>query len=596
MSRRQFMATVGALGAVWGIAPGSLGRALAAPAAPGRGGTTLDRVIRMMPPATRQYRTLAFSPGEPYVARLDVLGREPDAARAGRRRSLVYLGHLTDMHVIDAQSPARLEPMAAQDHSLWGGAMRPQDTLTVHVAAAMVDAMSRARMSPLTGAPMSAAIVTGDSADMHSELELAWYIDALDGGEILANSGAVGVYEGVQAWSEASYAWHPEDPSLDPFGAYGFPSVPGLLTTAVSNPVSSVGLPVPWFTVFGNHDTTFMGTIGIDSHLRAMALGDRKAVTWEILAADYLGGLAADASLVQRLANAFTSYVGWQPDVRAVTPDPARKLFEQAEFMAAHFDSPAVPGPVGHGFTQANLDTGQTWWTADVGANVRLFGLDTCNQIAGPDGAVPEDQFEWLKAGLADAQAQGRLAIVVSHHNSLTLENEAVPAIGPTLRLIHAEEFLDMLLGFPAVIAWVNGHTHINTIQSHARGDGGGLWEITAASCVDFPQQQQLIEVVDNRDGTLSIFTTTLDHASDAVWTSGDLSQSGLASLSRELSANDWVETPAMRLGSPLDRNAELLLKAPFDLSVISDADLEKAHLQDTARLLAYAQARGESG
>ncbi len=133
------------------------------------------------------------------------------------------------MHVIDAQSPARLEPMAEQDHSLWGGAMRPQDTLTVHVAAAMVDAMSAARFSPLTGAPMSAAVVTGDSADMHSELELAWYIDALDGGEILANSGPPGLYEGVQAWSEATYAWHPDDPTLDQFGAYGFPAVPGLL-------------------------------------------------------------------------------------------------------------------------------------------------------------------------------------------------------------------------------------------------------------------------------------------------------------------------------------------------------------------------------
>ena len=89
-----------------------------------------------------------------------------------------------------------------------------------------------------------------------------------------------------------------------------------------------------------------------------------------------------------------------------------------------------------------------------------------------------------------------------------------MPAIGPSQRLVHAEEFIAMLQGFPAVIAWVNGHTHINTIQSHARGDGSGFWEITAASCIDFPQQQQLIEVVANRDGTISIFATTLDHSS----------------------------------------------------------------------------------
>ena len=46
---------------------------------------------------------------------------------------------------------------------------------------AMVQAFSDARYSPLTGAPMGAAVVTGDSADMHSHLELRWYIDLMDG-------------------------------------------------------------------------------------------------------------------------------------------------------------------------------------------------------------------------------------------------------------------------------------------------------------------------------------------------------------------------------------------------------------------------------
>ena len=596
LSRRQFLATVGALAAAWGVSPAGLGRALAAPRAPAEVATTLERTIRMTAPVNRQYRTLVFAPGEPYLPRLDVLRREPDAGRVTRRRSLAYLGHLTDIHVMDPQSPARMDPMAGMDHSLFAGTLRPQDTLTVHVTAAMVDSMSQARFSPLTGAPMSAAVVTGDSADMHSDLELAWYITALDGGEIVANSGAPGVYEGVQAWSEATYAWHPDDPSADQFGEYGFPAVPGLLTAAVTQPVSSVGLPVPWFAVYGNHDVTLLGTIAIDAHLRMLALSGRKAATWQAFTANVLGGLASDVSLVQRLANAVTTNIGWQPGIRSVTPDPARKLYEQTEFMAAHLRSPAVPGPVGHGFTQANVDTGQTWWSADVGANIRLFGLDTCNQIAGPDGAVPEDQFEWLKAGLAEAQAQSRLAIIVSHHNSLTLENDAVPAIGTSQRLVHAAEFIDMLLEFPAVIAWLNGHTHINTVQSHARGDGGGFWEITAASCIDFPQQQQLIEVIDNRDGTLSLFATTLDHASEATWSAGDLSQAGLASLSRELSANDWIETPAMRLGSPMDRNVELLLAAPYDMSTITDADLERSQAADRARLLAYEQGLAGGG
>ena len=95
------------------------------------------------------------------------------------------------------------------------------------------------------------------------------------------------------------------------------------------------------------------------------------------------------------------------------------------------------------------------------------------------------------------------------------------PAIGPSQNLIHSDEFVAMLLEFPNLVAWVNGHTHINTITAHPRAGSGGFWEITTASCVDYPQQQQVIEIVDNRDSTLSIFTTTVDHQSSAAWESG---------------------------------------------------------------------------
>jgi hypothetical protein len=234
--------------------------------------------------------------------------------------------------------------------------------------------------------------------------------------------------------------------------------------------------------------------------------------------------------------------------------------------------------------------TGETWWSADIGPFARAFGLDTCNQVAGPDGAIPEQQFAWLKAELERCQQDGRLALLFSHHNSFTLENDAQLATAPQ-RLIHAEEFIAMLLDYPCVIAWVNGHTHNNTITAHQRDQSTptGFWEITTASCIDFPQQQQVIEVVDNRDGTLSIFTITLDHAAPAAW-DGDLTPIGLAGLSRQLSANDWVENPVMRLGSELDRNTELLLPAPFDTARITDAQVEAAQAVDRARLLAYDQ------
>jgi len=255
--------------------------------------------------------------------------------------------------------------------------------------------------------------------------------------------------------------------------------------------------------------------------------------------------------------------------------------------MQAHLDSPAVPGPVGHGWTQDNVTSGETWWSADLTPYLRVFGLDTCNLASGADGAVPEDQFVWLEAQLAQCQAENRLAMVCSHHNSLTLENDAKPVWGGQ-RLVHAEEFIAMLQKYPVMVAWLNGHTHVNTINAHRTDSDGGFWEITTASCVDFPQQQQLVELVDNRDGTMSIFVTALDHAASPTWAEGDLSQSGLASLSRELSANAFLSDPARLAGSPLDRNVELLLPPPFDLSTISTAQVEKEQMKARARLLAH--------
>ena len=589
VSRRRFIAGVSALAIGWGVSRQVLGDALALPMRAADMPSTLLQTIKMSSSVARgSYRTLLAGAGEDFIARVDLLGREADPRRSTSRRSLYYFAHLSDIHVIDAQTPARMDAIQSIAPELFTDACRPQDTLTTHVLASVVDSVVAAQSSSITGAPLASAISTGDSADNLSSLETRWYIDILDGKDVTPNSGAVGVYEGPQIWSEATYAYHPDDPMGDVYGAYGYPTVPGMLAAAVSNPVTSQGLPVPWFAVYGNHDATYMGTFRADPALFAWAVGSRKAATGEALGLNWLQGFATDLSVAQIAINAIRESVGFLPGIRDVTADPARKLLERADFMQAHLDSPAVPGPVGHGWTQANVDSGETWWSADMTPYLRVFGLDTCNLAAGADGAVPQDQFDWLQAQLEQCQTQGRLAIICSHHNSLTLENGATPVTGGQ-PLIHAEEFIDMLLRYPVCIAWLNGHTHINTLTPHLREGGvGGFWEITTASCVDFPQQQQLVELIDNRDGTLSIFVTALDHAAPPTWMPGDLTQVGLASLSRELSANAWLADPALRAGSPLDRNVELVMPAPFEMSSITDAAVESEQMRARAHVIAH--------
>lgn len=586
LSRRGFLASVSALSGAFALDPEVLGTLLSRRAEVVEVGSTLDSTVLQGTGGTGEYRTLTAGPGEPYLPRLDLLGRVPPAARATNRRSLLYLGHLSDLHVIDAQSPGRIEPMIVQDHAAWGSAFHPQDPLTVHVTASMVQSMSDLRYSPLTGAPMGAAIVTGDSADMHSHTELRWYIDILDGVTVRPSTGSGGSFAGVQAWSEATWAYRPGNPGGGDFGDRGFPTLPNLLAQASSRDVTSVGLPVPWYTVYGNHETLMLGTFDVSAQWRAFAVGGEKSFTLEGTAATLLAGYAATGSPVQRWLDAAGVQSGLRPGLRSVPADPARRLFEQRDFMAEHFATRDRPGPVGHGFTQHNLDTGETWWKADLSPFVRAFGLDTCNQVAGPDGAVPDTQFRWLQSELTAAQAEQKLVLIFSHHNSVTLENRAQRP-GDTEVLHGAEEFVAMLLGFPVVVGWLNGHTHLNQILAHPRADGGGLWEVTTASCIDFPQQQQVVEIIDNRDGTLSLFTTVVDHASP-VTPGNSGSVADLASRSRELAANDWAENPLMRRGSPLDRNTELLLPTPFDLSTITDAALEAQHLTERTRLAVH--------
>jgi metallophosphoesterase (TIGR03767 family) len=588
LSRRSFLAVTGALAASFGLPRDLLATALAEPATPADVPTTLRETIRQATSGNRGYRTLLTAPGENYIARTDLIARAPGAARVAERRSLAYLGHTSDIHVQDTQSPARLEPINGYTTTLVPGSHRPQEAMSLHVQAQMVTAFSEVAFSPVTGAPMAAVVNTGDSADQISNLETRWYIKVMDGVPVVPDSGTRGVYEGVQVWPEAAYAYHPEDPSQDPWGAYGFPQVPGLMQAIVALEVTSPGMPAPWYSVFGNHDVLVNGFIGQDDSLRTLATGGVKYYSFESWIAEHLTGISLDVSPIQRMLNHVRQQFAIVGGFKRIGSDPERRLLEGQDFMAAHFeDTGAGPGPVGHGWSQANLDLDTTYWSADLGQHLRLFGLDTCNRLVGADGAVPRDQFDWLEAGLADCVEAGKLAVILSHHNSLTLENTAESVFHPGEELIHADEFIAMLLRYPNMILWLNGHTHTNAIRPHAlEGGTGGFWEVTTASCIDYPQQQQVVDICDNRDGTLSLFATTMDHASPAQWTPGDLSQEGIASLSRELSSNDWVATPLALSGSALDRNVELLLPAPFAMRGISDASLLKETMARKAAVL----------
>jgi hypothetical protein len=142
--------------------------------------------------------------------------------------------------------------------------------------------------------------------------------------------------------------------------------------------------------------------------------------------------------------------------------------------------------------------------------------------------------------------------------NDLAAPGESPRMLGPQL--------VELLLRHPQVVLWVNGHTHRNAVTPHPAALGGGFWEVTTASHIDWPQQVRSIELADNRDGTLSIFGTMIDSAAPAVWDGTLGSTLALASLSRELAANDPQVDVDEHRGAASDRNVELVLPVPVGL------------------------------
>ena len=64
------------------------------------------------------------------------------------------------------------------------------------------------------------------------------------------------------------------------------------------------------------------------------------------------------------------------------------------------------------------------------------------------------------------------------------------------------------------MIGLIAGHSHRNRITPYARAGGGGFWEIVTSAHTDWPQQSRIFDLHDNHDGTLSLTTKVIEHAS----------------------------------------------------------------------------------
>jgi len=115
------------------------------------------------------------APGDAYEQRRELGSRI--AERPGT--ALWTFGQLTDIHVVDEASPARVEFLDKLGPP-FTSAYRPHEGLGPQVADAMVREMADA-VSPVTGRRIDAVMTTGDNTDNTQCNETRWMIDILDG-------------------------------------------------------------------------------------------------------------------------------------------------------------------------------------------------------------------------------------------------------------------------------------------------------------------------------------------------------------------------------------------------------------------------------
>jgi metallophosphoesterase (TIGR03767 family) len=555
-------------------------------------GTTLEQTIgrgRALNP--QGYVPLQAARGEPFVVRED-LGAKAQRGRARRRYGLACLVQFTDTHIVDAQSPARVEYFDRYNDGpgaplIFSAAYRPHEMLTAHVTDSLVRRVNSLKRGPATRRPFDFAICTGDTVDNCQHNELRWVIDLLDGKTVRPDSGDTTRWEGVHDQDFASYDVHYWHPDGTPPGRqddvarsqYGFPVRAGLLDRARA-PFKPAGLRMPWLTAYGNHDGLVQGNFPQSFRLSAAATGSVKVTSLPpgVSPQDVAAG---DPSAV---AGALAG------PARTVTADPDRRVIDRHTTIQEYFRTTGRPN--GHGFTKRNLADGTAYYAFDRGF-MRGIVLDTVNPNGEANGSLDPDQFAWLEHELQthsrtwigsdgtikhSSAGKNRLCVLFSHHTIGTMDNPIVSQDDPRQRVL-GDAVLALLLRYPNVVMWVNGHTHVNSVTPHARAAGapvpGGFWEVNTASHIDFPQQARIVEIADNKDGTLSIFGTIVDSAAPLSVPASLDSPAALAALSRELAVNDWQERvaapgaagrPDGRRGRVEDRNVELIVRAPFPI------------------------------
>lgn len=565
----------------------------------------------------------AFMHPDSFVTRNDLI--------AGQRKSdaalLLRFLHYTDDHVLDDEGQA-INGASPTDaiNPVFEAAQRLQEEYTDEVLNSMI-----ARSNDCTRQyPADFMIVTGDSADLTTVAEARRFIDNLDGtyDQMSAFEKAcvaqfpAGTPEPVltQACTRFTGRGVADTQSAD--ADVTDPTVQFTLTRTLRQLANQIAAQFGR-DADGNTDPTrqtFTRAPGMPQALRCSegepgCVNQALKTPWYIAFGNHDGYLRGTAPVGTGVNEA-----SWLTTGR-------HHMQQQHEFIDEFYETRSLPK--GHGFNFADAarrddanPRNDGYYAFTVG-KFRMVVLNTIidgtdprlpsdlvrNPFALSDGTVDQAQFAWMQNELKQAYDRKQLVMVFSHHADLTFAEfgmfaQAVPT-DLTAAQVDAE-----LASWPNVLAWVAGHTHRHRIRPFAitraadgkltgsnkaasgategivtpvsckvpglRRDGrphcNGFWQIETASLIDQPQEQRLIEVFDNRDGTATLRGPVLTHGferSRKLAEADDrcqlflLDPAGLQTLSSDAGVDALCKFGGTRQGTPRDRNVELMVAMP---------------------------------
>jgi Ca2+-binding RTX toxin-like protein len=426
--------------------------------------------------------------------------------------------------------------------------------------------------------------------------------------------------------------YDPDEPTGS-WAAAGWPEYDGLMDRAQSLTLDPEGLAVPFYITNGNHDILVQGNEDANQAFEDIATGCFKALaTTSDPTAQPPPPDGPDPNLLLSPADV-GMLVPPDPRRQLVSKPQIKQIYGATaegpgddDHGFAHVDQAENAASNGSASYYA--------WNPTQTPGMRFISIDTNSEggqtaesfVPGqPDtpgssnGNLDDPQFQWLKRELRAAWQRNRMVVIFGHHpvrsmNTQVRDEQAAPCTGlpdehehdlnpgcdldprpsdddpatPGIGCIHNgtdaqnttcpaghESFVELIDRFPNVLAYIPGHTHEHRLTPFIRSDGSNWWEVNTSAVIDPPNQSRLVEFMDNRDGTISIFTTVVDHAGPATAPpdcpdqpnpQGDCAAAfdhhDLASIGRTFSFND-PDNDGTGTGRVIDRNAELLLGDP---------------------------------